>query len=194
MQIMQRIAKLALPIALLIPCIANADVARPSFDIALFGDDAGAVLSGNAADGFVFDIDATAFQIVTSDIENPVGLDNQSFTLHGTMAANPSPGATFSGTFEVGGGLLMGTFDDLSLKIFSGMMDFSANLTYTGGSLMGEDFLEPRLEGAQSANGSSLVAKLGEVGIPPVIPVPAAVWLFGTGLLGFAGLIRRKTA
>lgn len=29
---------------------------------------------------------------------------------------------------------------------------------------------------------------------PSAIPVPAAVWLFGTGLIGFAGLRKRKSA
>jgi hypothetical protein len=33
-----------------------------------------------------------------------------------------------------------------------------------------------------------------DVQIVPAIPVPAAVWLFGSGLLGLIGLARRKTA
>jgi hypothetical protein len=31
-------------------------------------------------------------------------------------------------------------------------------------------------------------------GAPPEIPVPAAVWLFGSGLLGLVGVARRKKA
>lgn len=30
--------------------------------------------------------------------------------------------------------------------------------------------------------------------VPTVVPVPAAVWLFGSGLLGLIGIARRKTA
>jgi hypothetical protein len=33
----------------------------------------------------------------------------------------------------------------------------------------------------------------GDTVIPPPVPVPAAAWLFGSGLLGLAGLARRKT-
>jgi len=29
---------------------------------------------------------------------------------------------------------------------------------------------------------------------PPAVPVPAAVWLFGSGLLGLVGVARRKKA
>lgn len=32
-----------------------------------------------------------------------------------------------------------------------------------------------------------------DVQVKPPIPVPAAVWLFGTGLLGLVGIVRRKT-
>lgn len=32
------------------------------------------------------------------------------------------------------------------------------------------------------------------VGVPVVVPVPAAVWLFGSGLLGLIGMARRKVA
>jgi hypothetical protein len=28
--------------------------------------------------------------------------------------------------------------------------------------------------------------------VPAVVPVPAAVWLFGSGLLGLLGVVKRK--
>jgi hypothetical protein len=31
------------------------------------------------------------------------------------------------------------------------------------------------------------------VGAPAAVPIPAAVWLFGSGLLGLIGIARRKT-
>ena len=34
----------------------------------------------------------------------------------------------------------------------------------------------------------------GEITRAPVVPIPAAVWLFGTGLLGLIGVARRKKA
>ena len=34
----------------------------------------------------------------------------------------------------------------------------------------------------------------GDVINSPVVPVPAAVWLFGSGLLGLVGIARRKKA
>jgi len=38
-------------------------------------------------------------------------------------------------------------------------------------------------------SGADVVAKLGAV-----VPVPAAVWLFGSGLLGLVAVARRKYA
>jgi hypothetical protein len=42
------------------------------------------------------------------------------------------------------------------------------------------------------ANGVSQVYSFDA--IPTVVPVPAAVWLFGSGLIGLVGLARRKTS
>ena len=61
------------------------------------------------------------------------------------------------------------------------------DVTYASGILMGA-FTGDSIEGA--IFGDALVAKLGEVGIPAV-PVPAAAWLFGSGLLGLVGVTRR---
>ena len=35
---------------------------------------------------------------------------------------------------------------------------------------------------------------LSQVITPSAVPVPAAVWLFGSGLLGLIGVVRRKAA
>jgi hypothetical protein len=46
------------------------------------------------------------------------------------------------------------------------------------------------LNGAQSMYGEWTSLNLTVV--PTVVPVPAAVWLFGSGLMGLAGIARRK--
>jgi hypothetical protein len=35
---------------------------------------------------------------------------------------------------------------------------------------------------------------VGAINTPSAVPLPAAVWLFGSGLLGLAGIARRKKA
>ena len=187
MHILRQLATVILPVALFIPGITNAAVVMPALDIALLDGDSGAVLTGDPASGFVFDIDATAFKIVTNDIDNPIEIPDQSFTLHGTY-----DGAFFFGTFDVAGGLLSGTFDKLKITVLSnGSVDFKTDLIYTSGSLKG-GLNGGRLEGIQQVledgTQGELFAKLG----PVVVPVPAAVWLFGSGLIGLIGVARRK--
>ena len=179
MHILRQLATVILPVALLLPSVTNAAVTLPALDIALFPGDGGAVLSG-LPDSPVLDIDATAFIIVTDDITSPIEIPDQAFTLHGAF-----DGTFFVGTFDVAGGLLSGTFDNLTLTVLSsGSLDFKTDLLYTSGSLMG-GLTGGRLEGI--GNTSNLAAKLGAV-----VPVPAAAWLFGSGLIGLIGVARRK--
>lgn len=187
MQIMQRIAKAILPIAILIPGIANAAVVYPALDIALFGDDSGAVLTPLGDDDFDFDIEATVFAIVV-DGDPAIDIANQAFTLHGDFDSDTG---TFYGDFNVAGSLLAGTFSDLSLSQTSSALSFNADLIYTSGTLMNDLDLPGyrRLEGTQFNDTAQLRAKLGQVA---VVPVPAAAWLFGSGLLGLVGVARRK--
>lgn len=183
MHIIRRLAMIILPVALFIPGITNAAVVMPALDIALFEGDSGAVLTGTSPENFVLDIDATAFAIVF-DATPSINVTNQSFTLHATFDSSTS---YFVGDFAVAGGLLAGTFDNLTLEILgSGSLDFKTDLTYTSGSLMG-GLTGGRLEGIGST--SDLGAKLGSI---TVVPVPAAVWLFGSGLIGLIGVARRK--
>ena len=50
----------------------------------------------------------------------------------------------------------------------------------------------------QQGSGGTIGADIDAVGAissaAPVIPIPAAVWLFGSGLLGLIGIARRKKA
>ena len=184
MRIMQLLTKSILTIALLVPGMASAAVIFPALDITFANGDSGAVFGGNQNDGFTFDIDATAYIIALDSIGSEIDIPNQTFTLNATLA--PNSGTAFSGTFSVAGGLLMGTFDNLTISILSTSINFEADLLYTDGSLMGS-MTGGRLEG--SGNTSNLGAKLGEI---TVVPVPAAAWLFGSGLIGLVGVARRK--
>lgn len=56
-----------------------------------------------------------------------------------------------------------------------------------------------KLNGREFGMAVSEAARLGEVTPPPAsaisaVPIPAAAWLFGTALLGLAGVSRRKKA
>ncbi len=182
MKIKQHLKLLALSAILLIPGVSNADIIKPALDIQDFAGDSGATLTF-----MTFDIDSTAFTIVTDGA--PIDIDDETFTLTSTGSILGGLGM-FSGSFTVGGGLLTGTFSDLTVLDFG--LDFGTDGTfggdvlYTGGSLQGL-LMGGRIEGAFSTLG--VVAKLGEVA---VVPVPAAVWLFGSGLLGLVGIARRK--
>lgn len=78
--------------------------------------------------------------------------------------------------------------DDVLVDSFTA----ATNVSLTGGRYFGfEDivFDEIRLSIAHASNNAFTLDNLEYVS---VIPVPAAVWLFGSGLLGLIGLARRK--
>lgn len=109
-----------------------------------------------------------------------------------------------SGTLSVdGGAALSASFTNLSIVYtFGGLADWNADLTYTGGSLVGGlsgGHVEGGFNGItgmfttmQSLLGQTFSATNGIAKVGAVVPVPAAVWLFGSGLLGLAGIARRK--
>jgi hypothetical protein len=184
MCIKQCLTMLVLPVAMLITGISHAAVMLPAVDIQNLSGDAGADLGL-----FNFNIDATAFLIVTDG--DPIDIPDEIFTLSSSTAVEFGTSGYFSGTFSVGD-LLLGEFTDLYVRLlpdaFGGGAKFSGDVTYTGGSMM-SGLTGGRIEGAISSDGVGMVAKLGEVA---VVPVPAAVWLFGSGLLGLVGIARRK--
>lgn len=183
------IVNLATAALLLLSMNVQAAVINPKLDIHDIGTgDTGITFPH----GNTFDINATVFQIVTDS--GLVDIADLDFILNssGTYAANTG---AYSGTLRVGdtgSEALMASFSNLML--FSNALggQFFADLTYTGGYLAG-DLSGGRLEGSYTlhADGSydGMVAKLG-----PVVPIPAAVWLFGSGLIGLIAVARRKTA
>ena len=193
MKICKTLAHFGIAALLTLPiCVNAALVPLPALDIQNLTsgatedglDDAGASISINASPASSsFDIDATAFTIITDG--GPVDITNQSFSLSSTGLMDSGMGS-FSGTFTVGGGLLSGSFDSLTLvDLGSSMFTFEGEVLFTGGSLMANN--NGLLSG--SIIGNDVAAKVGAV-----VPVPAAVWLFGSGLIGLVGIARRKTA
>ena len=64
--------------------------------------------------------------------------------------------------------------------------------TYGSGSVVTIDFLNTMQTSITSPYVNGLELIMGGVGVPAV-PVPAAIWLFGSGLLGLITVARRKT-
>ncbi len=180
MNIKQRLIMLVLPAAMLISgaSYANSLIVKPALDIQDFAGDAGIGLTS-----FNFNIDATVFAIVTTG--DPIDIPDVSFSLTSTGLFDSGQGY-FSGTFDAGS-LLSGSFTNLYvLSLGDANGQFLGDLNYTGGSLKG-NLTAGRIEGTFDSAG--IVAKLGSV---TVVPVPAAVWLFGSGLIGLIGVARRK--
>jgi len=182
MRIMQRLAILILPVAMLIPGISNAAVVLPALDIQNFGNDSGMSLSAST-----LDIGATAFSIATNGA--PVDIPDVAFSLitsSGSYDASNGSGS-FNGSITIGS-LLTADFTQLTIiDLSGGDYSFSGDVNYTGGSMKG-NFSSGRIEGTTTST-NIVVAKLGQI---TVVPVPAALWLFGSGLLGLAGIARRK--
>jgi len=140
--------------------------------------------------------------------------------LLGTSVANPNNPWSFSfngsgGTFAMDGGTLSTTFTYLPV---SGTMVDNGDGTYTGSysfgfgpapavattttwdiALSGSTITLTTLDGdGDGFYGTSFMNAFGTIG--PVmngsavsaVPVPAAVWLFGSGLMGLAGVARKR--
>jgi len=180
MKIKQHLKLLVLSAILLIPGMSNAQIIKPALDIQDYAGDTGTILTATT-----FDIDSTVFTIVTDGA--PIDIADVDFSLTSTGSILAGMGS-FSGSFIVGGGLLTGTFSDLTVLDFGGGDGtFGGDVIYTGGSLQGA-LAGGRIEGAFSG----VLGTAGKLGQISAVPVPAAVWLFGSGLLGLVGISRRK--
>lgn len=167
-------------VMVLLSGMAGAAVTKPALSIQDMGLDVGGSLAPTT-----FTIDATAFTIITDG--GPIDIADQVFTLSGNGSYDGTSGS-FSGSFSVGGGLLTGSFGTLTVIGLGGAQaQFGGDVSYDSGSLMG-GFTGGRIEGI--LDGSDVVATLG----PIVVPVPAALWLLGSGLVTLGGIARRKAA
>ena len=92
-----------------------------------------------------------------------------------------------------GGNWLATNFTTTATLVLTGSDQFIFGVSHDGGTTwMGDTSLVNN--GANSitigfADGSFLAV---DVRVVPAIPVPAAVWLFGSGLIGLIGIARRK--
>ncbi|MCP3870701.1 MAG: VPLPA-CTERM sorting domain-containing protein, partial [Gammaproteobacteria bacterium] len=67
-----------------------------------------------------------------------------------------------------------------------------ATLTFTAVGAVGSSTLITVGDGAGAGGGWSPPNDVYEAGTVNVVPIPAAVWLFGSGLLGLVGVARRR--
>ena len=180
------LAALALSLSMLMPGVSNAEVILPALDIQFIPGDGGYTIDATS-----LTIDATVTGIIDG-LYNFNDIADQTFTLTAmgshiisTPSGAPFPfiSGSFDGTFTVGGGLLAGSFTGMTLSGPEAAPLLGGDVIITGGSL--QNGSTGRLELALS--NTSVAGKLGAV-----VPVPAAVWLFGSGLIGLVGIARRK--
>jgi hypothetical protein len=189
MKLFKSLAALALSLAMLIPGISNAAISYPALEVKNLGSEDGLLLTSTG-----LTIDATVTGIL-DDINTFTDIDHLTFSLTATgtysLFTHPDvPGTlvdgSYDGSFDIGDGLLTGTFVGLSLSGLSSQPTLAGALNYTGGTMAGD------LAGGSlylAIAGNNVQGKLGAV-----VTVPAAAWLFGSGLLGLVGITRRKTA
>ena len=103
-------------------------------------------------------------------------IDNTNSTLSNSLSGNVPFTTTSSSPFDAGDGFLLATYD-LDTSIFLNISVGGVNLVQ--GSLTG-------------CTGSCQALALGSWTRTSAVPVPAAVWLFGSGLVGLMGVARRK--
>ncbi len=94
---------------------------------------------------------------------------------------------------------VVGSVDDIMVNAFFNVItgDFNvASVTFqavgtgTTGLLLSESFFNPWAVGGSLINPGYIDASV----TVSAVPVPAAVWLFGSGLIGLIGLAKRKIA
>ena len=143
---------------------------------------------GSASGSFVFDADTNAFSSIS--ITTTAGT-KQSGASYGV----PNPVSPGGGSFGLG--LVAALSADLTGTpvLYAELLQ---DLTNSGG-VIGVDLVGFSLESICAIPNCNLITLGGErrfltgsvASVSPV-PVPAAVWLFGTALLGFVGMSRRR--
>ena len=103
---------------------------------------------------------------------------------------------TFDNSMDTGGGAQItlnsdGTLNDFTYTAREGQLGALADFDSFFNSFTGSALNGTKLKG--SATALNIAGTWGALNVTTV-PVPAAVWLFGSGLIGLAGAARRKAA
>jgi hypothetical protein len=128
----------------------------------------------------------------TASLSKMAGLNGDVSTINGNSGGAASVEGTnpaTSGVWDITNGNGTAYWDGASISN-GNTLGTTANLYYmTGGGAIASHTTNV-LEGTASLSSSGLT--LTGNGSPPPVPLPAAVWLLGSGLLGLAGVGRRK--
>jgi hypothetical protein len=128
----------------------------------------------------------------------------ETITATGTFTADLGTIGSETGTVAFGSGSGNTMSIDLNGTIFTASDDdrFGAgakpSLTFSSGSLTDFDFLkDPGFSSNfmffDNLDSSTLFGEWQTNANLTVVPLPAALWLFGSGLLGLVGIVRRRT-
>ena len=171
---------------------ASSAVLMPQLDIQTLQSDTGVANSGGT-----FTIDASAIAIINGT--GSVDITDTPFFLTADYSGASGIDYFFNnGSISIGS-LLVAEFANMTVtSLGSGIGLFAADLIYTGGDLQG-NLLGGRIEGtffgatsndfSMDFSAADAIAKVGAV-----VPVPLAVWLFGSGLFALGGFgFRRKS-
>ena len=162
-------------------------------DVTLGGLDANSCGAGSGSQDFVGG-DLTSWSV---NLDNAGGISNWALYERAEEDAINNPGNLHDGntsaiglsSSEIGTGFNTGSFsvnatDPLLIVLKSDTIDYQWYL-FTGNS---------GTNGTWDASAIFDGKDLSHISAYTVVPVPAAVWLFGSGLLGLVGVARRKRA
>jgi hypothetical protein len=185
----------------------GAGSANPTFGSAIVGDGvAGKMVIQTASDG----LGGVTFTVTSFNMDTYIGTAGGMFATQSGASANGDSPTTMTGSVDAAGNIQLDTTGRMGMMTFFnvslGMQAWNPGVVHTSGSMTG---------GAGTISGTALdnsgygkvVASAGVNGwgffngtpytevfsmqFAPV-PVPAAVWLFGSGLLGLMGIAKRK--
>lgn len=166
--------------------------------------------SGNLTEDFNAYVPSTSFITQAGGVESPPGGHPMTLFVDGTAAsrirANTSPSITtifafsepvFAVGFDVGA--RTNITDNLDMLTSLGDATYFAN-SYTESTFFGlvyddsENFTSILFHDFSNNGADWSLSDNWEAFSPVPVPVPAAAWLFGSGLVGLVGFARRKKA